>query len=75
MEKERFLSLWNEMNDVVFDVVAKFHGSISAEHGIGRLKAARMPSIKSSVELEMMRGIKAMLDPNNILNPGRVLPQ
>ena len=43
--------------------------------GIGRLKAYRMPAIKSAVELEMMRGLKRMLDPNNILNPGRVLPE
>jgi D-lactate dehydrogenase (cytochrome) len=62
------------MNDVVFDVVAKLGGSISAEHGIGRLKAQRMAEIKSPVELSMMRGLKQMLDPNNILSPGRVLP-
>jgi len=75
MDKEAFLGLWNELNDVVFEVVGRFGGSISAEHGIGRLKAYRMPQIKSPVELEMMRGLKRMLDPNGILNPGRVLPQ
>ena len=75
MDKQRFLDMWNEMNDVVFEVVSRFDGSISAEHGIGRLKAYRMPAIKSAVELEMMRGLKRMLDPNNILNPGRVLPE
>lgn len=75
MDKQRFLDMWNEMNDVVFEVVGRFDGSISAEHGIGRLKAYRMPAIKSAVELEMMRGLKRLLDPNNILNPGRVLPE
>ena len=75
MDKARFLDMWNEMNDVVFEVVGRFNGSISAEHGIGRLKAHRMPEIKSPVELDMMRGLKLMLDPNNILNPGRVLPE
>ena len=75
MDKARFLDMWNEMNDVVFEVVGRFNGSISAEHGIGRLKAHRMPEIKSPVELDMMRGLKRMLDPNNILNPGRVLPE
>ncbi len=75
MDKAAFLDMWNAMNDAVFEVVARFDGSISAEHGIGRLKAHRMPSIKSPVELEMMRGLKRMLDPNNILNPGRVLPE
>jgi FAD/FMN-containing dehydrogenase len=66
--------MWNEMNDVVFEVVGRFDGSISAEHGIGRLKAHRMPGIKSPVELAMMRDLKRLFDPNNILNPGRVLP-
>ena len=75
MDKAAFLDMWNEMNDVVFDVVGRFDGSISAEHGIGRLKAHRMAEIKSAVELDMMRGLKRMLDPNNILNPGRVLPE
>ena len=75
MDKAAFLDMWNEMNDVVFEVVGRFNGSISAEHGIGRLKAHRMPDIKSAVELDMMRGLKRMLDPNNILSPGRVLPE
>ncbi|WP_421693484.1 FAD-binding oxidoreductase [Aestuariivirga sp.] len=75
MDKAKFLAMWNEMNDAVFEVVARFHGSISAEHGIGRLKAYRMPAIKSPVELRMMRDLKKMFDPNHILNPGRVLPE
>lgn len=74
MDRQRFLDSWDAMNDVVFAVVAKLGGSISAEHGIGRLKAHRMARIKSPVELSMMRGLKQMLDPNNILSPGRVLP-
>jgi D-lactate dehydrogenase (cytochrome) len=75
MDKQAYLDSWNAMNDVVFDVVLKLGGSISAEHGIGRLKAHRMRKIKQPVELEMMRGLKQMLDPNNILSPGRVLPE
>ncbi len=74
MDKQAFVDLWDAMNDVVFEVVLKLGGSISAEHGIGRLKAHHMAHIKSPVELEMMRSLKRMLDPNNILNPGRVLP-
>jgi FAD/FMN-containing dehydrogenase len=74
MDKEKFLSMWNEVNDVVFDVVGRFEGSISAEHGIGRLKAHRMRAIKSPVELAMMRGLKRLFDPHNILSPGRLLP-
>jgi FAD/FMN-containing dehydrogenase len=75
MDKAAFLNLWDAMNDVVFEVVARFGGSISAEHGIGRLKAHRMTAIKSPVELAMMRELKKAFDPNNILNPGRVLPE
>ena len=74
MDKSVYLAAWNGMNDVVFDVVIKLGGSISAEHGIGRLKAHHMAHIKSPVVLQMMRDLKRMLDPNGILSPGRVLP-
>lgn len=74
MDKKKYLDLWNEMNKVVFDVVLKFGGSISAEHGIGRLKKHHMPEIKSPVELQMMRDLKKLFDPKNIMNPGKVLP-
>ncbi len=75
MDKQAFLASWEAMNDVVFAEVTKLGGSISAEHGIGRLKRHRMTQIKTPVALEMMRGLKAFLDPNNILNPGKVLPE
>jgi FAD/FMN-containing dehydrogenase len=74
MDKAAYLATWDEMNDVVFEVVLKFGGSISAEHGIGRLKRRHIASIKSPVELQMMRDLKRMLDPRGILNPGKVLP-
>ncbi len=74
MDKKKYLDLWNEMNAVVFGVVLKFDGSISAEHGIGRLKKHHMPEIKSPVELQMMRDLKKLFDPTNIMNPGKVLP-
>ena len=74
MDKKKFLDLWHEMNRVVFAVVRKFDGSISAEHGIGRLKKDHMPEIKSPVELQMMRDLKKLFDPANIMNPGKVLP-
>ena len=53
--------------------MARFGGSISAEHGIGSLKAHKLEKHKSPVALAMMRAIKGALDPQNILNPGRVL--
>jgi len=74
MDKHAYLAQWAKMNDVVFDVVLKHGGSISAEHGIGRLKRDLMSRIKSPVELQMMRGVKTLFDPKNILNPGKVLP-
>jgi len=61
------------VNTLVFDQVKRFDGSISAEHGIGSLKVDKLPQYKSPVALEMMRSLKRALDPQNILNPGRVL--
>ncbi|MDB5858922.1 MAG: putative FAD-linked oxidoreductase, partial [Ramlibacter sp.] len=61
------------VNVLVYDQVKKFAGSISAEHGIGLLKAGKLPDYKSPVALNMMRALKKALDPQNILNPGRVV--
>ena len=61
------------INTLVFDSVARHAGSISAEHGVGSLKAAKLPRYKSKVALELMRAIKGALDPQGIMNPGRVL--
>ncbi len=72
-DKEKFLARWDEVNAVVFAVVKKFGGSISAEHGVGVMKRDILPNYKDPVALELMRGLKRMLDPNGILNPGKVL--
>jgi FAD/FMN-containing dehydrogenase len=61
------------VNRIVFDSVLRFGGSISAEHGIGSLKAETLPHYKHPVALALMRRIKGALDPQNIMNPGRVL--
>ncbi|MDR1968839.1 MAG: FAD-binding oxidoreductase [Burkholderiaceae bacterium] len=61
------------INALVFDAVARHQGSISAEHGIGSLKAGQLPRYKSAVALQLMRAIKQALDPQGIMNPGRVL--
>jgi FAD/FMN-containing dehydrogenase len=53
--------------------VAELGGSIAAEHGVGRYKRKLLQSVKSEIELEMMRRLKRTFDPNNILNPGRVI--
>jgi FAD/FMN-containing dehydrogenase len=57
----------------VHDLVCDLNGSISAEHGIGRLKRDELAARKSPVEMDMMRAIKAALDPRGLMNPGRVL--
>jgi FAD/FMN-containing dehydrogenase len=72
-DKDAFLKRWKEVNTVVFAVVKKYGGSISAEHGIGVMKRDLLPTVKDPVALDLMRGLKRMLDPMNILNPGKVL--
>jgi FAD/FMN-containing dehydrogenase len=61
------------VNTLVFDTVAAFGGSFSAEHGIGALKRDELAQRKSPVALQMMRSIKAALDPAGLFNPGRLL--
>jgi len=68
-----FLDHWHAINAVVFEIVLRMGGSISAEHGIGVLKRDELPEVKDKVAIELMRGIKAMLDPQGIMNPGKVL--
>src|SRR6516164_8583213 len=68
-----FLARWHEVNAVVFDIVLKMGGSISAEHGIGVLKREELPDVKDKTAIELMRAVKALLDPNGIMNPGKVL--
>lgn len=58
---------------LVYEVVAALDGSISAEHGIGQLKRDQLAGCKSAVEMDMMRAIKRALDPDALMNPGKVL--
>ena len=69
-----FLSQDHAIMDTVNRVVREFDGSFSAEHGVGRLKPYMMPEWRGGTELDLMRRIKAALDPRGILNPGKVLP-
>ena len=55
------------------DLVHEMQGSVSAEHGIGRLKVDDLERYANPVKLHAMRAIKAALDPNGIMNPGAVL--
>ena len=63
----------HRVNRIVFDAVASWGGSFSAEHGIGALKRDELARRKSPVALALMRQIKAALDPSGLFNPGRVL--
>jgi D-lactate dehydrogenase (cytochrome) len=72
-EREKFLARWDEVNAVVFAVVKRLGGSISAEHGVGVMKRDILPQYKDPVALDLMRALKRTLDPDNILNPGKVL--
>ncbi len=72
-DKAGFLQRWDDVNAAVFAVVAKYGGSISAEHGIGLVKRDLLPAFKDPVALDLMRGLKRLLDPKGILNPGKVL--
>jgi FAD/FMN-containing dehydrogenase len=72
-DKEEYLKRWNDVNAVVFAVVKKYGGSISAEHGVGIIKRDILTSVKDPVALDLMRSLKRLLDPNGILNPGKVL--
>ncbi len=68
-----FLSRADTVMRAIHDLVHALGGSFSAEHGIGRLKVAELERYGSAVELDLMRAIKQALDPNGILNPGKVL--
>lgn len=62
-----------EVEDAIYEVVRRFRGSISAEHGIGQSKLARLRHHKSPTEIDLMLSIKAALDPNDTMNPGKLL--
>jgi len=65
----------DRVNHLVYEAVAKFGGSFSAEHGVGALKVDKLQKYQSPVALGMMRAIKQALDPQGIMNPGCVLPR
>jgi FAD/FMN-containing dehydrogenase len=62
-----------EVNRIVYEVVDAFGGSISAEHGLGQLKRAEIAEHKPALELELMRAVKRALDPQGLMNPGKVI--
>ena len=63
----------HDVTDLVYDIVQRYSGSFSAEHGVGLAKVEELRRYKSAVELDVMRAIKRTLDPDGIMNPGKVL--
>jgi FAD/FMN-containing dehydrogenase len=63
----------DEVNRIVYDIVAELKGSISAEHGLGQLKRDEITRHKDPLELELMRSVKRALDPQGLMNPGKVI--
>jgi FAD/FMN-containing dehydrogenase len=61
------------MNRIVHDVIARFGGSISAEHGIGQLRRTELQHRKPAAELDLMRKIKRLIDPDDVMNPGKLV--
>ena len=72
-DKAAYLKRWDDMNDVVYKIVLKHGGSVSAEHGVGIVKRDYLPKIKDPVAYDLMKTLKRTLDPKGILNPGKVL--
>lgn len=73
MTTGEFEAACQHVNPLIFELTRDFKGSISAEHGIGLLKQPYLNYSRSAVEMELMRGVKAVFDPFGILNPGKLL--
>lgn len=71
-EGARFAAERENINRIVHDIVAEMGGSISAEHGIGRLRLEENAHYKDPVELDLMRAVKRAIDPHNMMNPGKI---
>ncbi|CAM3479311.1 FAD-binding oxidoreductase [Parendozoicomonas haliclonae] len=72
LDREEFLQQCNRVSKWIFEIVQNYGGSVSAEHGVGLLKKDYLTYTRSAAEIEMMRGIKKVFDPNGIMNPGKI---
>jgi FAD/FMN-containing dehydrogenase len=72
-DKARFVQYIEPISSAIYDLVTTYGGSISAEHGIGRIKLEELAHYRSQTELDVMRELKRALDPHNIMNPGKVI--
>ena len=74
-DKEKFLTEMEKADASLFSLVRKFEGTVSAEHGVGLLKKPYLHYTRSKEEMQYMQGIKSLFDPQNIINPGKILPE
>ena len=72
LPKEEFFAKCATVNKWVFEIVEKYNGSISAEHGVGLVKRDYLAYSRSPVEIDYMKAVKAVFDPNGIMNPGKI---
>lgn len=72
LAKEAFFRQCGEVSNDIFEAVKSYGGSVSAEHGVGLLKKPYLHYSRSEAEIALMRGIKSLFDPNNIMNPGKI---
>ena len=73
MDKEEFFEQCGRVNKWLFEIVERYEGSVSAEHGVGILKKDYLSYCKSPQEIDLMKQIKNIFDPNGIMNPGKLL--
>jgi FAD/FMN-containing dehydrogenase len=74
VDAQAFLAQYQApLNRIVYDSVHRHHGTFSAEHGLGQLKVDEVTHYKSPIEIGLMRTLKTALDPQGLMNPGKVL--
>lgn len=72
LDRKEFFAQCESVNKWVFEIVQRYQGSVSAEHGVGLVKKKYLEYTRSSAEIQLMRGIKAVFDPNGVMNPGKI---
>jgi len=72
LDRKEFFAQCESVNKWVFEIVQRYQGSVSAEHGVGLVKKKYLEYTRSGAEIQLMRGIKAVFDPNGVMNPGKI---
>jgi FAD/FMN-containing dehydrogenase len=72
LAKEVFFEQCHKVSRWVFEIVEKYQGSVSAEHGVGLIKKAYLPYSRSEIEINLMKQVKQVFDPNEVMNPGKI---